>query len=163
MRTHDTIGSEVTHTVYIIVLVGTHHTLVHQIPKESAGTARVCHHHVPVILQSCSVSAVIQTMQELGRHEDFLLSHIFLGLAIRTVVLGFKAVAVSPRIEYHALLLIPESKIWLQFIIETTLVTVAPEDDARMVLITGNHLLHELLAHDGRMCPMPATQFTFYI
>ena len=102
------------------------------------------------------MSTVIQTMQELGRHEDFLLSHIFLGLAIRAVMLGFKAVAVSPRIENHAFLLVPESEVWLQFIIETTLVTVTPEDDARMVLITGNHLLHQLLAHDGRMRPVPS-------
>ena len=50
MRTNDTIGSEVTHTVYIIVLVGTHHALVHQVPEESAGTAWIRHHHVPVIL-----------------------------------------------------------------------------------------------------------------
>ena len=163
MRTHDAIGSEVTHTVYIIILVGTHHTLVHQVPEESAGTARVCHHHIPVILQSSSMSAVVKTVQELGRHEDFLLSHILLGLAIRTVVLGFKAVAVSPRIENHTLLLVPERKVWFQFIVETTLVSVAPEDDARMVLITGNHLLHQLLAHDGRMRPMPAAQLTFHI
>ena len=163
MRTHDTIGSKVTHTVYIIILVGTHHTLVHQIPEESAGTARIRHHHVPVILQSCSMSAVIQTMQELGRHEDFLLSHILLGLAIRAVMLGFKAVAVSPRIEYHAFLLIPESEVWLKSVVETTLVTVAPKDDARMILITGNHLLHQLLAHDGRMCPVPSAQLTFDI
>ena len=32
-----------------------------------------------------------------------------------------------------------------------------------MVLVTGNHLLDELLAHDGGVCPVPSAQFALYI
>ena len=68
-------------------------------------------------------------MQELRRHEDFLLSHILLRLTPRTVMLCLKAVTISPGIEYYTVLRVPTCELWFQLIVETTLVAVAPEYD----------------------------------
>ena len=81
VRTYDTISTEVAHAVHDVVHIRTNHTLVHQVPKETSGTAGIRHHQLPIVLQASTMSSVIQAMQKLGRHEDFLLTHIFCCLA----------------------------------------------------------------------------------
>ena len=81
MRPHDAVGPEIAHAVDDVILVRAHHSLIGQIPKETAGAARVGHHHVPVVLQPGPVAAVVKTVQKLGGQEDFLLPHVFLRLA----------------------------------------------------------------------------------
>ena len=51
--------TKVTHAVYNAVLVGSHNTLIGQIPQETACTTWVGHHHLPVVFQSGTVSAII--------------------------------------------------------------------------------------------------------
>ena len=163
MRTHNAVTSKITHAVHDVVLVRPYYALVHQVPEESAGTAGIRHHQPPIILQSGTMTAVVKTVQELRRHEDFLLPHIFSRLAPRAVMLGLETVAVGPRIEHHALLRVELPEIGFQFVVETALVAVAPEDNRRMVHIARYHLLHEFCPVDGLVGPVPARQFTFHI
>ena len=109
------------------------------------------------------MTAVVKTVQELRRHEDFLLPHIFGRLAPRAVMLGFETVAVGPGIEHHALLRVELPEIGLQFVVEAALVAVAPENNRRMVHVACYHLLHKLCTVNGLMRPVPAGQFAFHI
>src|SRR5574344_635344 len=163
MRSHDTVTAKVSHTVDNTIFVGTHHTFVGQVPKKTTRATRIPHHHVPIILQSCTMSAIIETMEKLRRHKDFRFAHIVLRLTPRTIMLCLKTITVSPRIKNHAFLNIPTGKLWFQFIIEAPFVTVTPENDTRMIFITCHHFFHQLLTNHGFMCPMPATQLTLHI
>ena len=78
-------------------------------------------------------------------------------------MLRLKAVAVSPRVEHHALLGVELCEEGFQLVVEATLVAVAPEDYRRMVHIARYHLLHEFCPVDGLVGPVPARQFTFHI
>ena len=109
------------------------------------------------------MAAVVETVQKLGGHEDFLLSHILCRLAPRAVVLRLETVAVGPGVEDHALLRVKLLEDRLQFVVEAALVAVAPEDDAGMVDVAGDHLLDELRAGDGLVCPVPARQLALHV
>ena len=109
------------------------------------------------------MTAVVKTMQELRWHEDFLLPHIFGRLAPRAVMLGLETVAVGPGIEHHALLRVELPEIGFQFVVETALIAVTPENNRRVVHVARHHLLHKLCPVDGLMRPVPAGQFTFHI
>ena len=76
VRTYNAVAAEVTHAVNDTIHIRAHYTLVHQVPQETAGTAGIRHHQLPVVLQSGTMTSVIQSVQELRRHEDFLLPHI---------------------------------------------------------------------------------------
>ena len=104
VRTYDAIRAEVAHWVEDIIHIRTYHSLIHEVPKETACTTRIGHHQLPIVFQTGTVSTVVQSVQELGGHENFLLTHILRRFAPRTIVLGLKAVAVGPRVEHHALL-----------------------------------------------------------
>ena len=65
------------------------------------------------------MTTVVKAVQELCRHEDFFLAHILCRLAPRAIVLGFEAIAISPRIEYHTLLRVELREYRLQFIIKS--------------------------------------------
>ena len=163
VRSDNTVSTEITHTIDDIVTVGTNHSLVHQVPEETTYTPRIRHHQLPIVLQSATVAAVVESVKELSRHEQFLLAHVFRRLTPRTVVFGLESVTVCPRIEHHAILRIPASELSIQFVIEATLVAITPEDDRRMVDIACHHLLHQLLSNDGFVCPMPSRKFIFDI
>ena len=144
-------------------MVCTYYSLVHQVPQETACTTRIAHHQLPIVLQACSVSSVIETVQEFCRHEDLLLAHILGRLAPRTIVLRFESVAVGPRIDNDTLLDVILGKYRFQFIVETTFITVAPEYYRRMIYVARYHFLHNLRTHNGLVCPMPARLFTLHI
>ena len=78
-------------------------------------------------------------------------------------MLGFKAIAISPRVEYYTLLWVELREYWLQFVIKATLIAIAPEDNRWMVHIAGHHLLYNLTAYYRFVCPMPTWLFTLYI
>ena len=109
------------------------------------------------------MSAVVETMQELGGHEDFLLAHELCRFAPRTVMLRFEAVTIGPGIEHHALLRVELGKDRLQLVVETALVAVAPKDDRGMIDVAGNHFFDDLRTDDGLMGPVPARLFALYI
>ena len=109
------------------------------------------------------MTSVIETVQKLGRHEDFLLTHILGRLTPRTIVLGFETITISPGIKHHTLLRVELREYRLQFIIKSTFVTVAPEDDAGMIDVSRHHLFYDLRTHNRLMSPMPAWLFTFHI
>ena len=102
-------------------------------------------------------------MEKFGGHEYFLLAHILCRLAPRTIVFRLKAVAIGPRVEHHTLLRVELREYRLQLIVKAALIAVAPEDDAGVVDIASHHLLGNLCAHDGFVCPMPARQLALYI
>ena len=78
-------------------------------------------------------------------------------------MLGLKAVAVSPRIEHHTLLRVVLREVGLQLVVETTLITIAPEDDTGVVDVALHHLLDNLRADDGLMRPMPTRHLALHV
>ena len=59
-------------------------------------------------------------------------------------MLCLEAVTVGPGIEHDALLGVELRKHRLQFIVETALVAVAPEDNRRMVHVSCHHFFYYL-------------------
>ena len=163
VRTYDAVGSEVAHAVYNTILVSTHNALVHEIPEEASGTTRIRHHQFPIVFQPGAVSAIVEAVQELCWHEDFLLAHKLSRLAPRTVVLRLEAVAVGPGIEHYALLRVILRKHLFQLVVEAALIAVAPEDYRWVIHVSCHHLLHYLRADNRFMCPMPSWLFTLHI
>ena len=163
MRTHDAVASKVAHRVEDAIHIRTNDCLIHQVPQETSCTTGIGHHQLPIVLQASSMTTIIESVQELGRHEDLFLTHILCCLAPRTIVLCLETITISPRIEHHALLDIELRKYGFQLVVEATLVAVAPENDRRVIHVARHHLFHNLRAHNRLMCPMPARLFALYI
>ena len=163
VRTDNAVGSIVAHVVDEATHVDALHSFVRQYPEEASGTAGMLAHHLPVVIQSGSVSSVIQTVEELRRHEDFRQTHVVLALAVGAVVHGLEAAEVALRMEHGTLLRVVLVELAVQLVVPAFLVTVAPPDDARMVHVALHHFLDQLLTDDGLVLAVPAGELAHHI
>ena len=129
MWAYYSVCSEVADIVNNASHIDTLDAFILKVPKESSGTAWCLAHHDPVVIESCAVASVIETMQELCRHRYLRLAQQHLCLAPRAVVLGLHAMLVGPWIKHGALLQIPFMEDWVKLHIEASLIAVVPEND----------------------------------
>ena len=156
MRTYNAIGSIIAAVVNESIHIHTLHALIGQYPKETSGTTGMLTHHFPIIIQSGSVSSIVQSMQKLGRHKYFRQTHIVLAFSVRTIVHGFISTEVALRMKHRTFLRIIFMEFTIQFSIPAFFITIAPPDNTRMVHITGNHFFYQLLPVDSFVLAMPA-------
>ena len=163
MRPHDTIGSPTSLIVNPAILVGAHHAFVGKRPKKTTGTTGIFAHHFPIIPETCTMTAIVQTVQKFGRHKDFRLAHILLTFTIRTIVHGFKSAEVSLWMEHRTFLRVKRRKLTIQVKVETAFVTVRPPSNTWMIEVAGNHFIDQLFTDSSVVFAMPAAQFHHHI
>lgn len=115
MRTYNAIGSIIAAVVNESIHIHTLHALIGQYPKETSGTTGMLTHHFPIIIQSGSVSSIVQSMQKLGRHKYFRQTHIVLAFSVRTIVHGFISTEVALRMKHRTFLRIIFMEFTIQF------------------------------------------------
>ena len=66
------------------------------------------------------------------------------------------SVNVSPGIEHRTFLQVELMEDGVEFHVESSLVSVRPEDDRRVVVVSFHHALYECRTCDGVVCPVPS-------
>lgn len=156
---YDAVGAEVSLVFDEVVRVGALHAFIGQYPEESADAAGVLAHHFPIVIQSGTMTAVVEAMQEFGGHEDFGQAHVVLTLAVGAVVHGFEAGEVSLGMDDGALLRVVFVEFAVEFGVPAFFVAVAPPDDGRVVDVAFYHAFDEARAGGGVVLAVPAAEF----
>ena len=140
MRPHNPICSIVAYIIDKTVHIHTLHSLIGQHPKETTRTTGMTAHHFPIIVQPRTMAAIVESMQELGRHKDFGQAHIVLTFSIRTIMHGFVTSEIALRMNNGTLLYVMFVELTIKFGIPPLFITVTPPNNGRMVMVALNHL-----------------------
>ena len=157
MWPYNAISTEVPLIINETIHIDTFHSLICQYPKESTDAAGMFAHHFPIVVQSGTVTTIVQTMEEFCRHEDFRQTHVILTFTVRTIVHGFKTGKITLRVNHRTFLRVVFMKFPIEFGIPSFFITVAPPNNRRMVNIPLYHSFNQSYSGRGIIFAMPAT------
>ena len=105
------------------------YTLVEQGPQEAAGAERLAEDQIPVVFKPGAQSAVVESVQELGREQDSCSVEVLAGTtAVRPIVPGVRPIEVFPRMDNLSLLRIVFLKVVVELAVPSAFVPVVPDD-----------------------------------
>ena len=158
------VGAQVALGVEGVPAVVAYDALVGQVPQELPGIELPLAQRLPVVLDACPVTAVVQAVQALRGHVDMVtLRDGLQRVGIAGIVPGVHAVQFAPGLQHLAVLGIPDGIVAPHLGVEAALVAVVPEEDAGVVHVAPYHLAYEASGRGRVVLALPAGQLVEHV
>jgi hypothetical protein len=140
VRADDAVRTLIAGAVELAAAVCARDALVEHRPEEAARTHAALAQNLPVVPEPRARAAVVERVQELGRHVDVRPGGEARVALEVLVVVGVDAPEILPRVKHRPLLRIPLGELVVVLAVPAALVAVVPEEYGGVVHVAAHQL-----------------------